>query len=73
MFRFRKTKSRSFWRSISSQIQILEKLFPSTAGGYVNYTIDERALPKKAEVLLAAPRWEIIAPTYGEAVQIVLD
>lgn len=41
--------------------------------GYKPRTIAKRELPDGAEGYFAIPRWQKIAPTYGEAVQKVLD
>jgi hypothetical protein len=52
-------------------VKRLVELFPSI-GGY-GENADSLALSDGAEGWFAIPRWEKIAPTYGEAVQKVLD
>jgi len=56
--------------SISEQVAILQRLFPGI--GFANEKIAERPLPKGAEGWFAIPRWQILAPTYGEAVRKVV-
>jgi hypothetical protein len=58
-------------RSIPDQIARLRELFPE-----LNHRVDiglaNRPLPDGAESYFAIPRWEVIAPTYNEAVERVL-
>jgi hypothetical protein len=56
---------------IADQIARLCELFPGI-GGYAE-NADGHALADGAEGWFAIPRWDKIAPTYGEAVQKVLD
>lgn len=58
-------------KGITEQTNRLRELFPGI--GYANEKLAEGALPENAEGWFAIPRWEKIAPTYGEAVQKVLD
>ncbi len=41
--------------------------------GFANEVLVKKPLPKFAEGFFAIPRWETVAPTYGEAVQKVQD
>ncbi len=56
---------------ITEQVARLRELFPGL--GTANIDFVGQNLPDGAEGLLAFPRWEKVAPTYGEAVQKVLD
>ena len=58
-------------KSITQQINILRQLFPGL--GDANEKLAEAELNQNAEGWFAIPRWEKIAPTYGEAVQKVLN
>jgi len=58
-------------KGITEQADILRKLFPSV--GYADGKLAERPLPQNTEGWFAIPEWETMAPTYGEAVQMVLD
>jgi hypothetical protein len=58
-------------KSITEQTNRLRELFPGI--GYANEKLAEQVLPENAEGWFAIPRWEKVAPTYGEAVQKVLD
>lgn len=58
-------------KGITEQTNRLRELFPGI--GYANEKLAEGALPENAEGWFAIPRWEKVAPTYGEAVQKVLD
>jgi len=58
-------------KSIAIQVERLREFFPGL--GTVDESIATRDLPINAEGYFAIPRWEIIASTYGEAVQEVLD
>ena len=49
----------------------LRELFPGV-GFHDEKAAQKMAVPKGAEGLLVIPRWQSMAPTYGEAVQIVL-
>jgi hypothetical protein len=60
-------------RPIAEQIQEMAKLFgldPSHAFAYAEHLL---ALPAGAEGWFAVPKWEAIAPTYGQAVELVLS
>ncbi len=56
---------------INEQISALRSFFPNLDSADI--TIANGKLLDKAEGWFAIPRWEKIAPTYGEAVQKVLD
>lgn len=58
-------------KGITEQTNRLRELFPGI--GYANEKLAEAGLPENAEGWFAIPRWEKVAPTYGEAVQKVLD
>jgi len=57
-------------KGITEQTNILRQLFPGI--GFADEKIAEQPLPVNAEGWFAIPRWEKIAPTYGEALQKVL-
>jgi len=58
-------------KGITEQTNRLRELFPGI--GTALEKLAEQDLPPNAEGWFAIPRWEKIAPTYGEAVQKVLD
>jgi len=58
-------------KGITEQTNILRQLFPGI--GYANEKLAEQPLPAGAEGWFAIPRWQKVAKTYPEAVQIVLD
>lgn len=58
-------------KAITEQVNRLRELSPGI--GYADEKLVEQDLPPNAEGWFAIPRWEKIAPTYGEAVQKVLD
>jgi hypothetical protein len=59
-------------KPIAEQVNFLKELFSDL--GSVDESIAKRDLPTTdAEGYFAIPRWQKIAPTYGEAVQIVLN
>lgn len=58
-------------KKLTEQAITLRRLFPELVG--CNYVLGARTLPSGAEGWFAIPRWQSIAPTYGEAVQKVLD
>ncbi len=58
-------------KGITEQTNILRQLFPGI--GYADEQIASQPVPSNAEGWFAIPRWDKIAPTYGEAVQKVLD
>ena len=58
-------------KSITEQCNILRQIFPGV--GFADEKLAERAIPANAEGWFAIPKWQTIAPIYGEAVQKVLD
>lgn len=54
-------------KSIDEQVSLLRRIFPEI--GFANEGLGQRPLPAEAEGWFAIPRWEDIAPTYGEAVE----
>ncbi len=58
-------------KGITEQTNRLRELFPGI--GYADEKLAEQVLPENAEGWFAIPRWEKVAPTYGEAVQKVFD
>lgn len=58
-------------KGIPEQTNILRQLFPGI--GFADEKIAEQPLPPNAEGWFAILKWETLAPTYGEAVQKVLD
>jgi hypothetical protein len=57
-------------KGITEQTNILRQLFPGI--GFADEKLVEQPLPPNAEGLFAIPKWQTIAPTYGEAVEKVL-
>lgn len=58
-------------KSITEQCNILRGIFPGV--GFANEKLAEGAVPANAEGWFAIPKWQTLAKTYGEAVQMVLD
>lgn len=58
-------------KGITEQTNILRQLFPGI--GFADEKLAERPLPENAEGWFAIPKWQSVAPTYGEAVQKALD
>lgn len=57
-------------KGITEQTNRLRELFPGI--GFADEKIAEGELPKHAEGWFAIPKWQTVAPTYGEAVEKVL-
>src|SRR4051794_24681581 len=57
-------------KPIEAQVTALRKFFPSL--GSCMERIGRRALPEGAEAWFAIPRWQALAATYQEAVELVL-
>ena len=57
-------------KGITEQTNILRQLFPGV--GFADEKLAERPVPSGAEGWFAIPKWQTIAPTYGEAVEKVL-
>lgn len=58
-------------RPITKQCDILRQVFPGL--GFADEKLAEREVPKHAEGWFAIPKWQTVAPTYAEAVEMVLD
>ena len=59
-------------KGITEQRNILRQLFPGI--GFADEKLAERKVPKGADNgWFAIPKWQSLAPTYGEAVQLVLN
>lgn len=57
-------------KGIAEQTNILRQLFPGI--GFADEKLAEQPLPPNAEGWFAIPKWQTLAPTYGEAVEKVL-
>jgi hypothetical protein len=57
-------------RPVEAQVTELKKLFPSL--GSCQEKLARRPLPEGAEAWFAIPRWQALAPTYNEAVEIII-
>lgn len=58
-------------RSVEAQVSELRKHFPKL--GPCMERLARKQLPVGAEAWFAVPRWEALAPTYSEAVELVLE
>jgi len=58
-------------KGITEQTNRLRELIPGV--GFADEKLAEQPLPAGAEGWFAIPKWQTIAPTYGEALQKVLD
>jgi len=57
-------------RPVEAQVTELRKLFPSL--GACQERLSRKPLPGGAEAWFAIPRWQALAPTYNEAVEIMI-
>ena len=57
-------------RPIEAQVTELKKLFPSL--GACNEKLARRPVPQGAEAWFAVPRWQVMASTYNEAVEMLI-
>jgi len=57
-------------RPVEAQVTELKKLLPSL--GSCHEKLARNPLPEGAEAWFAIPRWQALAPTYNEAIEIVL-
>ena len=57
-------------KGITEQTNILRQLFPGV--GFADEKLAEQPVPVGAEGWFAIPKWQTLAPTYGEAVEKVL-
>ena len=58
-------------RPVEAQVTALRKIFPGL--GSCMERIARRPLPDAAEAWFAIPRWQALAPSYSEAVELVMD
>jgi len=58
-------------RPVEAQVTELRKVFPSL--GSCQERLARRPLPEGAEAWFAIPRWQALAPTYNEAVEMLLE
>ncbi|HXR37912.1 MAG TPA: hypothetical protein VN776_02415 [Terracidiphilus sp.] len=58
-------------RPLEAQVTELKKLFPAL--GNCHERLSRKPLPEGAEAWFAVPRWQALAPTYNEAVELVLE
>ncbi len=58
-------------KGITEQTNILRQLLPGI--GFADEKLASQLVPESAEGWFAIPKWQSVAPTYGEAVQKVLD
>lgn len=58
-------------KPIEAQVTALRQAFPSLRT--VNEKIARKPVPEGAEAWFAVPRWQAIAPSYGEAVEDMID
>jgi len=58
-------------RPVEAQVTELRKLFPVL--GSCLEKLSRKPLPESAEAWFAIPRWQVLAPTYGEAVEMLLE
>jgi len=58
-------------RPIEAQVTELRKLFPALGGCFEK--IARRPVPEGAEAWFAIPRWQALAPTYNEAVEMFVE
>ena len=57
-------------KPIEAQVTELKKLFPGL--GYANERLARLKVPEGAEAWFAIPRWQALAPTYNEAVEMAI-
>ena len=58
-------------KPVEAQVTELRKLFPSL--GICNEKIGRRQMPEGAEAWFAIPRWQALASTYNEAVEMLVE
>jgi predicted outer membrane protein len=58
-------------RPVEAQVTELRKVFPKL--GSCQEKLARRQLPENAEAWFAIPRWQAIAPTYNEAVEMLMN
>jgi hypothetical protein len=57
-------------RPVEAQVTELRKMFPSL--GSCQEKLSRRQLPEGAEAWFAVPRWQALAPSYNEAVELLI-
>ena len=58
-------------RPVEAQVTELRKIFPGL--GSAMEKVGRRPLPESAEAWIAIPRWQAVAPTYGEACRTMVE
>ena len=58
-------------RPVEAQVTELRKLFPAL--GSCQEKLARKPLPEGAEAWFAIPRWQALAPTYNQAVELVIE
>ena len=58
-------------KGVNEQGNILRQLFPGI--GMNDESLTQQPLPAGAEGYFVFPRWELVAPTYGQALEIALE
>jgi hypothetical protein len=58
-------------RPVEAQVTELRKLFPAL--GSCQEKLSRKPLPEGAEAWFAIPRWQALAPTYNQAVELVIE
>lgn len=58
-------------RPVEAQVTELRKLFPAL--GCCQEKLARKPLPEGAEAWFAIPRWQALAPTYNQAVELVIE
>jgi hypothetical protein len=58
-------------RPVEAQVTELRKLFPVL--GSCQEKLSRKPLPEGAEAWFAIPRWQALAPTYNQAVELVIE
>jgi hypothetical protein len=59
-------------KPVEEQLKRLREIIPSLASAKANEALAWCVLPPEAEAYFVIPRWQVIAPTYGEAVDKIL-
>lgn len=60
-------------KPLAKQVTLLRQLFPELVSATLDGSLEGVELPAGAEGCFAIPNWQLLAPTYGEAVRKVLD
>jgi hypothetical protein len=59
-------------KPVEEQVARLREIIPSLASARADEALAWCVLPPEAEAYFAIPRWQVIAPTYGEALDTIL-